>query len=275
MSTPTDPILDSPREPELSLPRPDVLEAPVRLPAEDPPWSGWDVLVLALITLGAIFTFYFAIVYTLHRSLYPKLPLSEVAKAPELVVLAQALAGLVLFGSMYVIARRDPALSFATAVRWNWPRHWSFYLLAGSMLCLSLQLLARFLPIPRTLPMDDFFRSRHAAYLLSIYGVSVAPLLEEFFFRGFLYPVLARKLGVAVAIVVTALFFAGVHGAQLAYSWAPVLVIFMVGLALTAVRAVTKSLSASLLMHVAYNSTIMIMLFVATSGFRNLQLLNQ
>ena len=53
------------------------------------------------------------------------------------------------------------------------------------------------------------------------------------------------------------------------------MVIFLVGLALTIVRAWKNSVAASLLMHIAYNSTISILMFVATDGFRHLERLNQ
>jgi membrane protease YdiL (CAAX protease family) len=54
-----------------------------------------------------------------------------------------------------------------------------------------------------------------------------------------------------------------------------VLVIFIVGLALTIARAVTKSVAASLIMHMAYNATLSVLLFIGTDGFRHLERLNQ
>jgi len=98
--------------------------------------------------------------------------------------------------------------------------------------------------------------------------------MEELFFRGFLYPVLARRLGMVIAIGLTSLAFAGLHFAQLGYSWA-VLIIFLVGVALTTVRAVTKSVAASFLLHVGYNGTLSLLMFVVTGGFRHLEKLNQ
>ena len=79
----------------------------------------------------------------------------------------------------------------------------------------------------------------------------------------------------AAGIFLTALAFALIHGAQLMYAWGPVLVIFLVGLVLTLVRAVTKSVAASLLIHMAYNGTISLAMFAATSGFRHLERLKQ
>ena len=89
--------------------------------------------------------------------------------------------------------------------------------------------------------------------LLGAFGILVAPLMEEIVFRGFLYPALARWTGALPSIVVTASAFTLLHGAQLAYAWAPLLLIFMVGVALTVTRAVTKSVATCVIIHMAYN----------------------
>jgi hypothetical protein len=59
------------------------------------------------------------------------------------------------------------------------------------------------------------------------------------------------------------------------FSWGPVLVIFLVGVALTTVRALRKSVAATVLMHMAYNGTIFIAEYIATDGFRHMEKLNQ
>jgi len=123
--------------------------------------------------------------------------------------------------------------------------------------------------------MDRFFRTPSEAWALSLFGITFAPVLEELFFRGFLYPVLARRFGIAIAVLTTAAAFSLIHAPQLGRAWGPVLVIFMVGMALTLTRAITKSVAAGLLMHMAYNATLSILLFVGTDGFRHLERLNQ
>ena len=59
------------------------------------------------------------------------------------------------------------------------------------------------------------------------------------------------------------------------FSWGPVLVIFLVGTVLTMVRAYKNSVAAGLLVHVAYNGTLSVLMFVGTDGFRHLEKLNQ
>ena len=78
---------------------------------------------------------------------------------------------------------------------WRWPGDWWLgYVVAGRLLAVGLGLLSRLLPIPKSLPMDQFFQDRQGAYLMMIFGVAVAPFAEEMLFRGFLYPVLDRWL---------------------------------------------------------------------------------
>ncbi len=244
-------------------------------PAEDPAWTGWEVAALAVLTVAIIFLFLLAVSYLAHKFLYTRLPWVEVVKFPGLIVVSQLLAYVAIFALMYMLVTRNQEQSFWKAIRWNFPANWPLYLLAGVVLSVSLQLFAHLLPIPKKLPMDQFFQTTREAYLLAIFGTTFAPLLEELFFRGFLYPVLARRLGTGFGVFFTALGFALIHGAQLMYSWGPVLVIFIVGLTLTLVRAATKSVAAGLLMHVAYNGTISVIMFAATSGFRHLERLNQ
>ena len=233
------------------------------------------MLQIVVLTVVSVSVFLSLVGVATQRLLYPKVPILEVMVYPLVAVLGQVFAYLLILGFMVSIVKRVPGRDFWQAIRWNWPTNWSTYLLAGVALSFTLQGVAHFLPIPKVLPMDQFFKTQGEAWALSLFGVTFAPLLEELFFRGFLYPVLARRLGSAIAVLTTAAAFSLIHAPQLGRAWGPVLVIFMVGLALTITRAVTKSVAAGLIMHVAYNGTLSILLFAGTSGFRHLERLNQ
>jgi uncharacterized protein len=192
------------------------------------------------------------------------------------VVLGQGLGYLAVFAYMYVLVTRERRRPhFLTAIHWNWPSNPGSYVVWGVALSLALQALAHVLPIPKNLPIDNFFRTPAEAWVLTIFGITMAPVMEEFLFRAFLYPVLKRHFGIGAAVLLTALGFALLHGSQLKFAWGPLLVIFLVGVALTIVRAQKDSVAASLLMHVAYNSTISTLMFIVTGGFRHLERLNQ
>jgi len=251
------------------------LAAPPAVSGENPPWTGWDVAQIVVLTIGSVFVLVLATALAAHRLFYPHVPFLDVAAYPLVTLLAQFLAYLVVLAFMYFVVAHNPQEKFFRALRWNWPRNWSVYLLAGVALSLGLQLFAHLLPMPKELPVDRFFQTTQQAWLFSIFGVTFAPLMEELFFRGFLYPVLARRTGTAAAVLITSLAFSLIHASQLGRAWAPVLVIFLVGLVLTVTRAVTKSVAAGLLIHIAYNGTLTFLMFVGTQGFRHMEKLSQ
>lgn len=392
MSSPPNPIpelfqiIDA-TPPIVTPPPPEPLPASV----ENPVWTGWDVAALAAVTVVIIVFFSLTLALAEMLLWFPKLSFTEVAALPVVIVPAQIIAYAVVILIMQRIAGRS-GNSALRELHWNWPRAWAAYVFGGLALAIALQGFAQLLPMPKNLPIDEFFKTRLEAYLLSIFGVTFAPLLEELYFRGFMYPVVDRwlyemlssprrtrisrtllllaaawgyalqwlpnmaqilvasVLGVAAgalfllritgekhslrdrlvlpiagvaawsavahavhgrvlfgatvvlllvalaftiilvrrpdpqrvpllaivgAVGVTAFGFALIHGAQLTYSWGPVLVIFLVGVTFTAVRAVKKSVAATLLMHMAYNGTITIALFFATDHFRHLERMNR
>ncbi len=257
--------------PEIQPPAP--LSAPV--PAENPPWGWLEIVGIIAVGMVAVFSGLIVVIAAAHRYLYPEESFIKVAQQhPILLVGAQALAYLGVIGFMVFLVRRISTQSFGEGIRWNWPENPWPYLLGGVGLSLGLQFLGHFLPIPKELPIDRFFRTPLEAWGLALFGIFCAPLVEELFFRGFLYPVLARWFGVVAGIVITAMGFGLVHASQLGRAWGPVLIIFLVGIALTTVRARTKSVAAGWLMHFAYNATIFGLMFVVTGGFRHMERLN-
>lgn len=176
------------------------------------------------------------------------------------------------FMSFIVWARHRTPLP--QAIRWNFPdRNRAIYALAGGLGLAVFSDVSQIVFnrwIPKSLPITEYFQDRSSALLLAAFGVLVAPLVEEMLFRGFLYPAVSRWTGVVPAVIVTAGGFALLHGAQLAYSLVPLLLIFIVGAVLTITRAVTKSVATSVLMHMAYNFTLFLQFFIGTRGFKNL-----
>ena len=263
------PLSDPGPEP---FPQPPLPTAP---PTENPVWSGWDVLQIAVLTIVAIVALVMLVALIAQRLLFRGTAFLDVVKLPMVSVAAQLLAYLVVLGFMVLVVKREPQRPFWRSVRWNWPGSaWGVFVICGAVVYFALLGIGQLLPIPKHLPIDQFFGNAREAMFLSIVSVTIAPLMEELFFRGFLYPVLVRRLGVGASIVLTAALFGFLHWAQLGYSWA-VVIIFLVGLALTIVRAVTKSVAASFLTHVGYNGTLSLLLFVATDGFRHLEKLGQ
>jgi len=156
---------------------------------EDPPWTGVDVFILAAITIFSISLTVLGVSLFVHSYFAPQVPWLDLARKPEVLVLSQVLGYLIVLGLMYRLAATRGG-SAAAALQWNWPTSWPAFLGYGVVLSISLQLLAHVLPMPKTLPIDEFFQTAGEAWMLSIFSITFAPLLEELFFRGFLYPLL-------------------------------------------------------------------------------------
>jgi len=251
--------------------------APARISTdENPVFNLVDVFLIVLVALGSMivcFAVTFAIYFTLHpsRGVDPK----AVAYNAFLVIPVQVVSYILTVGFMVFIVWQRYRADFLQAVRWNMPtakRAWAA-LAGGVGLAFASQLLSLALQrwIPKSLPIDQYFRTTASAYMLAGFGIFIAPLVEELFFRGFLYPALSRPLGVAPATAITAAGFALLHSEQLAHAWAPLLILFGVGTALTAIRAVTKSVALCVFIHMGYNFTLFTVAFIASSGFRHLE----
>ncbi len=241
--------------------------------ADDSLCDGWDV---ALILAAAFFLFFFVIPIVLATAFYLSrggVNAVELASNPRVFVPAQAAGYAVLLLFMGALVRLRHNARFWEGIRWRWPAGltWLGFLAGGVALAIAIQIATVKLPMPPSLPIDKYFRDAASAWLLAGFGILVAPPVEELFYRGFLYPVLARPLGVPAAVVLTSIPFALMHASQLASAWAPLLMLFVVSVALTLTRARSGSVAASVLMHMAYNTTLFTMLFFATDHFRHLE----
>jgi len=233
-------------------------------------WSGWDVLQITGLTLLTLFIVQFLVVVGAHRFAYPRESWFDVAQKPVLALLAQLLTYVAVALYMILLVEGKYHTRFWPGIRWNWPGIAGVSLMGLGVVMLGLDFLGRFLPMPKETPFDQFFARPFDAYLTAVFAVSLGPLMEELFFRGFLYPVAARRLGAIWGILLTALPFGLIHFFQYGRSWGAVLIIFLVGIVLTTVRAVTKSVAASFLTHVGYNGTLMVLAALQTDGFRHM-----
>jgi len=241
-----------------------------------PPWTIWDVAVIPGAAIASILLCSLVAIAVAHwLPAYRGGSLYSLTQEPLIVILSQIASYPLVIALMVIIVRRRSGQPFLKTIQWNWPGGSSlWFYLGGAVLAFTVEGLAHFLPIPKQLPMDKFFNDVTSAYLMAFFGIAVAPILEELFFRGMLYPTLRRAFGIVIGLALTAAAFAAIHGAQLAYAWAPILSIFVVGVVLTAIRQRTGSVAASVLTHSGYNFTLFALLWVGSEHFHHLEKLN-
>jgi uncharacterized protein len=242
----------------------------------EPDFTLLDVFLIVLVAVAALVfcvmagAFILVIVRGPH-AIDPKDPTSMAL----LLVPVQVAAYVLTVGFMVFYVWAKYHVGFLRAVRWNMPTAKVAWLLlaGGSVVAFGSELGGSLLHrwMPKSLPIEQFFTTPTSAYTLAAFGVLVAPLVEELFFRGFLYPALARWMGQGLGVVLTALLFALLHASQLAMAWAPLLVVFVVGLVLTLIRVRTNSVASCVLVHAGYNLTLFTTAFFATGHFHHLE----
>lgn len=238
-----------------------------------PAWKAWDVV--AVIIFSIVIIVVFTIIALFVARMFPQYrnaSFSDLATDASVVIGAQAAAYPVILLFIFLTIRSRSHQSFGKGIRWNWPGATApAFIASGIILALVVDSLARYLPIPKSLPMDSYFHDATSAYIMAIFGVTLAPLMEEMFFRGLLYPILDKYFGVVAGVLLTAAGFAGIHGAQLGFAWAPVLSIFVVGVVFTVVRVKRDSVASSFLMHCGYNLALFSALWISSDHFRHLE----
>lgn len=240
---------------------------PVKQPIENPPWNGWDVLLIAVLAVVTIITVQTSVAL-LSRSLwYRHASLMDVLQKPIILLISQSLIDGAVVAYLFLLVEGKYHQAFWPAIRWRWPRQvWSMLAL-GAATYVVLGVLGSRLPMPKTTPFEKLFETPSDAYLLAIIATTLGPFMEELFFRGFFYPVVAKQWGAGWGIFLAALPFALLHMQQYGYSWGILLVIFGVGVVCGIVRAYTKSVGACFLVHAAYNGTQMLIAVAVTRGF--------
>jgi membrane protease YdiL (CAAX protease family) len=90
-------------------------------------------------------------------------------------------------------------------------------------------------------------------------AIVIAPLAEEFFFRGFLYGVLKRYAGGLPALVFTAVAFALIH-----LHVPSLLPLFLLACVLTLAYELSGSLLVPMAMHSLFNAITLVGVFFAS-----------
>jgi membrane protease YdiL (CAAX protease family) len=179
----------------------------------------------------------------------------------------------------------------AAALRLRWQ------LFSAAFACFILAIVdGVLLPGPKEAPIDQVFRMPGGAWLLFAFGITLAPLIEEMIYRGFLLPALCTlwdwtierlqdrpapwpdengkvkwsRPAMIFASIATSVPFALMHGQQTSYSIGTFVLLFFVSAALCWIRFSTRSLAACTIVHACYNFLLFALMIWGTSGFKNL-----
>ncbi len=241
------------------------------------PWGWVDLLLFVVVALAA--TFLFSILLAIGFVVFgaPPSQLQKPGSAEGLfVVVSQVILFLVLLGYLFVQTHFRFHSPFWRTLGWRpLETHrvrgaWAYLglIASGLLLALLVQVGSAIFGNKVRLPMEQLFQDRRTALLLMLMAVLLAPVVEETIFRGYLYPLIARTFGISTGIAATGILFGLLHAPQLWGGWVQIGLLILVGIVFTYVRAVTRTVVGSYLLHVSYNSFISIAFLISTHGLR-------
>ena len=228
-------------------------QAPELPEAARPAWPAWNAPVALLASFALILV-----------SAVPMLPallllgLSDTVAALALLVLLLVQDGALVIAALVFANLRLPPRPWHFGIRATrlWPTLGWAVLGFGVLLGFELGYI-ELLDVGETNVDDLGDGNLAAAFLVALAVIVVAPVAEEFFFRGFFYRALRTRMGVWPAALIDGLVFGALHfqGTGTAVIL-PIIAVFGVGQCLVYER--TGSLFAVIAVHAAFNTVAML-----------------
>lgn len=165
----------------------------------------------------------------------------------SLAALECALALLLSWGMYSVLALRAPV----GRLRW--------WLVAAPLLGPGIRIVGGWLrgwiPVTGEAPIEALISWPSGALAVGVVAMC-APLCEELFFRGFIFGWVERARGGAWAFATSAIVFTAAHAFQTWGAWDALASVALVGIVTSALRWSSGSTIVPMIVHVAYNTSI-------------------
>ena len=252
-------------EPDFS-PRPSYLKNTDLLIAPPNPWwefgkafIAWvgSVVLLILVPLLIILPYLIYLISTSGAPTAERLAQDKTFLLLSIVGVIPAHA-LTLFLAWFLVTNRG-RVSFWETLGFSWPERVNPWMGVGLCFLIAIALLLMGFLVTSVLgggktDLDRLIESSYSARLATAFlAIATAPLVEEIIYRGMLYPAIKRLIGVAGAIAIVSVMFAGVHVFQYKNNLGVIAVITILSVTLTVIRAYTNRLLPSVVVHLIFN----------------------
>ncbi|MBS1794096.1 MAG: CPBP family intramembrane metalloprotease [Acidobacteria bacterium] len=223
---------------------------------DNPPWNSWMALAVWLLSVLAIVIFpvLFLVPYVMKNGRESLHGIDQDPTAILLNLLAVIPAHLFTLAVAWSAVTRNNRYSLGETLGfrsggfkwWYYPLILiGFFVLAG--------VVGHYVPDGDNDLLKMLRSSRAAVFIVVVLATFTAPVVEEVVYRGLLYSAFQRSFGKELAILTTTLLFALVHVPQYWGSPATILLICVLSLVLTMIRAQTGSLLPCIIMHTIFN----------------------
>jgi len=255
--------------------------APVQPPAKPEWWAAWiDVgIAVAAWIVSVIFLLFIPVIYALPYMIYRIVktgaPSPEALASDKMLIFFSVAAilptHLLTFVLVWAIVSYAGRRPFWKNIEFDWPPNSSHAMtivvsVGLAIVLFSLAFLITSLYGERKTDLDLMIESSiYTRIATAFVAVFTAPLVEELIYRGLLYKALEKAAGVAVAIGVVSLLFAGVHVFQYRNNLAVIAVITLLSITLTVARAVSGKVLPAFIIHLVFNGIQSVL--IVLSGF--------
>ncbi|WP_263384177.1 CPBP family intramembrane glutamic endopeptidase [Granulicella arctica] len=160
------------------------------LPSARVPHFGYALLFLLIAGLLLLLSQAVVLLPLMHGGS----PVAVSLKHPKLLLASEGATYVVTLAVCWFVFPLLWHRSFLAGIEWNGRKALT---LAAKLIPLGIlsgwtvQGISSLISMPKTVPMDDFFKSTSDVWLVTFFGTLLAPLFEEVCFRGFLLPAFA------------------------------------------------------------------------------------
>jgi membrane protease YdiL (CAAX protease family) len=244
------------------LPLPEVPTAPPAIGPDNPPWN--SPVAFAVWLLSVLFIIFIPNLFVLPYIRNQQIPLGDSTRLvqflqsdPTAVLLSLGAiipAHLLTFVVAWAVITRFRRFPFFKTIGWDWGgmRWWHFAAILIGFFALAL-ILSEVMPEQENDLLRILRSSRVAVYLMAFLATFTAPFVEELIYRGVLYSAFQRTFGTVAGVISVTLLFSLVHVPQYYPSWVTIILLTLLSLILTVVRAKTGNLLPCIALHFLFN----------------------
>ena len=247
--------------PSFPVPEPPPVVEPIG--PNDPPWGSgiaivtWMASVLMIFIVPVIFLAPYLVSKGAHSLGSEELSKFAVSDPTALLIQVAAVlpAHLVTLAVAWFVVTRARKYPFFSTLGWRsgGMRWWHHILILFGFMILAA-IVGSIAPEQDNDLLRILRSSRLALYTVAFLAVFSAPFVEELIYRGVLYSALQRAAGSPLAIIIVTLLFAAVHVPQYWGSPTTIILLTLLSLILTLVRAKTGNLLPCVILHTLFNA---------------------
>ncbi len=221
--------------------------------------TSWVVSVLLLLFVPIIYV----LPYMVYRIVKAGAPSPEALASDKMLIFFSVAAILpthmLTLVLVWVVISYGGRRPFWKNIDFDWPQNSSPAMTTMLSIVVAIVLFSLAFAITmfygeRKTDLDLMIESSiYTRFATAFVAVVTAPLVEELIYRGLLYKALEKAAGVAMAIVIVSLLFAGVHVFQYRNNVAVIAVITLLSFTLTVTRAVSGKVLPAFIIHLVFN----------------------